>query len=367
MSNATRPPAIRAVFLDIGGTLLEMGDLEAAYRDILHRHDHPATPEQVKAWLAQAREEFRRAPNPIGTDFTVSADLAEARRATMARAFLRAAGVAKHLEACVLAMQRSWVGLTVFRLYPDTVPVLAQLKAAGLIVGAVSNWEPRLAELCANHGIAEYFDFILASEAEGHAKPGTRLFALALERAGVDPAEAIHVGDSLREDVDTAESLGIRGVLIERDPEKRTQHSPRIRSLEALLPLATASTWLRGRVESGKGEAAGFTEIDWVRAQVSERLGFVSYPGTLNLRLEEHRDLTAWGWLRQQQGVPIEPSPGFCAARCFRLTVEGKIAGAIILPLVADYPTDVVEVLAPLPLRDALGLCDGLAVTLAVV
>ncbi|MBI4492333.1 MAG: HAD-IA family hydrolase [Chloroflexi bacterium] len=355
----------RAVFLDVFGTLLDMGEPAAAYLDILRQHGYPRSLEQIQGWLVEAREEVRRIPSGPGPDFTISAAREQARREAIIAAFLRRAGVERAFDACRAAIWESWVGTRVFRLYPETASVLAQLKAAGFILGTVSNWEPRLAQLCTSHGIAPYLDFILASEAEGHAKPGARLFELALERAGVAPDQALHVGDSPREDVQAAESLGIRAVLIERGGQQRSTHSPRVPSLEAVLPLARAPAWLRGRVERGRGEAAGFTQFAWVREQVASRLGFELYPGTLNLRLEG-TDLAAWAELRARPGVPIEPSPGFCAARCYRVSVEGQVPGAIVLPMVSDYPTDVVEVLAPLALREALGLVDGTALTLAV-
>jgi FMN phosphatase YigB (HAD superfamily) len=364
----TPPPITRAVFLDVGGTLLTSGDPVPAYLDILRTHGYDVSMDQVREWLGLAREEARHVPGGPAEDFTISADQERARRAAMVDAFLRHAGVHElHLDSVHSDIWASWVGTGVFGLYGETLSVLAHLKQAGFVLGAVSNWEPRLERLCASHGIADYLDFIIASEAEGFAKPGPRLFEMALERAEVTSEEVIHVGDSPREDVQAAEALGIRGVLLERNGERRFAHSPMIRSLEQVIPLAKARAWLRGCVERGKGEAAGFTNIDWVRAQVAERLGFNLHPGTLNLRLTEARDLASWAWLAAQPGVPIEPSPGFCAARCYPVTVEGQWQGAIILPLVRGYPPDVVEVLAPVALRDALGLAEGAAVTLGVL
>lgn len=364
----SRHPPIRAVFLDVGGTLLEMGSPEQAYCDILAQHGHRVSPEQVSGWLEQARLETRRrfppAPSP---DHTISAERELARRQAMVETFLGLVGVTDRFDACRGAIRDSWLGTTVFRVFPEAVSVLAQLKRAGLVLGVVSNWEPRLAQLCANHGLAAHLDFILASEAEGFAKPGPRLFQMALERAGVEPGEALHVGDNLVEDVRAAESLGIRAVLVQRQGQPRAEHSPTVTSLEAVVPLATAAAWIKGRVESGRGEAAGFTALGWVQRQVARRLGFRPYPGTLNLRLVDEQELATWRWLQQQPGVPIEPSPGYCAARCFRVSVEGRYEAAIVLPLVPHYPPDVVEVLAPLSLRQALGLADGTAVTLAVV
>lgn len=121
---------------------------------------------------------------------------------------------------------------------------------------------------------------------------------------------------------------------------------------------------IRGRVERGAGRAAGFTELPWVRERTRHQLGFAPYPGTLNVRLESPEALAAWERLQARPSIRLEPEPGFCAARCYRVLVEGQIEGAVILPTVADYPTDVIELLAPVRLRDALGLEDGAALTI---
>lgn len=127
------------------------------------------------------------------------------------------------------------------------------------------------------------------------------------------------------------------------------------------------STWIRGEVVSGAGLAAGFTELPWVREQTRERLGFVPFPGTLNVRLRAPEALAAWARLKARPGIPLEPEPGFCAARCHRVLVEGRAEAAVVVPAVAGYPADVVELLAPVRLRAALALEDGAAVAMVVV
>ena len=357
----------KAIFLDVGGTLLEMGDPELAYADILDLYGYPATREQIGAWIRKAQEET----GPVvssgsGSGFEVSAHEEQARRKNLIAVFLREAGVKKHFDSCQKGIWDSWVSAPVFRLFPDAIPMLHGLKESGFLVGAVSNWEPRLPELCENLGIAQYFDFMVVSEVQGYAKPGTRLFELALERATARPEEVIHVGNDPLEDIDPAESLGIRAVLIQRDGSDEIHHSPRITSLKEFLPLARAFGWLRGRIVSGKGEAAAFTRLPWVRKQVADGFHFEPYPGTLNIRLERAQDKTMWKELRSHPGKTLEPEMGCCAARCYPVSVEGRIAGAIVLPEVPSNTTDVVEILAPVNLREALKLGDGAAVTIAL-
>ena len=356
----------KAVFLDVGGTLLRMGDPAAAYCEILTRHGYDLERERISQALAEAREVARAVEAGPLPDLTIVHEREYARRDRMVCELLQRLGVERGFEACRLAIWDSWLGTRVFQAYPETAAVLARLKERGYVVGAVSNWEPRLEALCANHGLRDAFDFILASEAEGHVKPSPYLFEKALRLAGVEPAEAVHVGDSLREDAQAAETVGIAGVLLVREAEPPFGHSPAIRTLEELFPLLEASDWIRGEVVSGAGVAAGFTEVPWVREQTRERLGFVPYPGTLNLRLSSAEALAAWKRLKAGPGVPLEPQPGFCAGRCYPVLVEGWLRAAVVVPEVEGYPADSLELLAPVRLRDALGVEDGSLVTVVV-
>ncbi len=73
-----------------------------------------------------------------------------------------------------------------------------------------------------------------------------------------------------------------------------------------------------------------------------------------------------WKELRSHPGKTLEPETGYCAARCYPVSVEGRISGAIVLPEAPSYTTDVVELLAPVNLREALKLGDGATVTVAL-
>jgi CTP-dependent riboflavin kinase len=51
--------------------------------------------------------------------------------------------------------------------------------------------------------------------------------------------------------------------------------------------------------------------------------------------------------------------PDDCDARCFHVVIEGQVDAAIVLPEVAGYPLNQVEVIATICVRDALGIDDG--------
>jgi len=122
---------------------------------------------------------------------------------------------------------------------------------------------------------------------------------------------------------------------------------------------------LRGVVSTGEGAGKRFTSLSWVKRQLVEKLGFAPYPGTLNLRLASTQ-ITDRKKLNAAKAIEISPEEGFCSGRCFKALVMGKVQGALILPDVPNYPEDLVEVLAPVNLRRALGLKDGDVVDLVV-
>ena len=78
---------------------------------------------------------------------------------------------------------------------PETYTVLDELQAKGLPLGIVSNFPKTLPDLCRQLEIADYFDFIIASEGVGISKPDPRILRMALQKAQVKPSEAVYVGD----------------------------------------------------------------------------------------------------------------------------------------------------------------------------
>lgn len=104
-----------------------------------------------------------------------------------------------------------------FRAYDDGAPVLAVLRDRGIRLVVVSNWDVSLHEVLQCLGLARSVDVIVTSAEVGARKPAPAIFARALALADVPARRAIHVGDSLDEDVAGARSAGIEPVLLRRD------------------------------------------------------------------------------------------------------------------------------------------------------
>lgn len=104
-----------------------------------------------------------------------------------------------------------------FRAFPDAAPALRELRERGLTLVVVSNWDASLREVLAAAGLLELVDDVVPSAEAGAAKPDPRPFRMALEAAGCEPGEAVHVGDSRENDVAGAEAAGIRAILLRRE------------------------------------------------------------------------------------------------------------------------------------------------------
>ena len=99
---------------------------------------------------------------------------------------------------------------------PETPRVLAELRAEGLRLAVVSNWDSTLPALLARLGLADAVDAIVVSALVGVSKPARGIFDEAVRRAGVAHAEALHVGDSLTADYHGARDAGLAALLVDR-------------------------------------------------------------------------------------------------------------------------------------------------------
>jgi len=104
-----------------------------------------------------------------------------------------------------------------FRAYADAPPALATLRARGLRLACVSNWDISLPQVLERCGLGAAFDVVVTSAGSGSRKPDPAIFEVALERCGCRPGQVLHVGDSAVEDAAGAEAAGIRCLLIGRD------------------------------------------------------------------------------------------------------------------------------------------------------
>jgi HAD superfamily hydrolase (TIGR01509 family) len=113
---------------------------------------------------------------------------------------------------------------------------LERLRDAGFRLAVVSNSEGTIEQMLVEIGLRE-----LMATVVGFTKPDPRIFALALERLGVAPGEALMVGDSPSADVDGAHAAGIRAALIDPYDFYPWSRAPRFTDVAAVTDALLVS------------------------------------------------------------------------------------------------------------------------------
>lgn len=231
---------IRTVFFDVGGTLAHPHpSFHALIAQVCQRHGLAVTAQDAEraepaVWARIAQRDDG------GRGFSVSVDRSRAFWLWVYQTFLSElghAGAAKtELPQRIL---ETFVRVESYRLYEDALPALRLLRRAGLTLGVISNWEEWLERLMVRLGIRDFFAVAVISGREGLEKPDPAIFLRALESAGARPEEALHVGDSVRDDVEGARAVGIRGILLDRTGKYSSEPGPfpSIRRLDELAAL----------------------------------------------------------------------------------------------------------------------------------
>jgi HAD superfamily hydrolase (TIGR01662 family) len=135
---------------------------------------------------------------------------------------------------CAVEITRGWERHENFELYDDVPDTLAALHAAGLRIGLVSNSARDVREFARHHGLD--VDAGISSFHHGHTKPHASIFRAVLDLLGVEPAEAVMVGDTIADDVEGALALGMRAILLDREG-LHPDFVPRVETLGGLLAI----------------------------------------------------------------------------------------------------------------------------------
>lgn len=234
---------MRAVFFDLVGTLvrerLPIGEQYANHlRWVGVRADAP----QLDVAFRQA---MLAAPPMIfpGRSFGEAGELEQLWWRHIVRRVIELAGLSEALDEAVFerfftalydhfTTDRAWV------LYPDVMPTLSALRARGVLLGLVTNYDTRVFPVLQALGLSPLLDSVTIPAHVGAAKPDPVIFGHGLRGLGLLPDEAIHVGDEVEDDYLGAEAAGIQAVLIDR--------SGRHAGAECLRRIETLTDLLRG-------------------------------------------------------------------------------------------------------------------------
>ena len=228
-------PPYRAVLFDAGDTLIDFYGTGERVTHLVQEHTGQAIP------FAQATPYFAAAFQHAyaGQDHLLWVNTREAELVYWQgyyRGWLQAAGVPP-TSALVSELVADTLQLDIYAPFPDAVPTLEALTAAGVRLVLISNAFPSMAAIMQHLDLERYFAHCLYSCSIGYEKPQAEIFHLALEAGGV-PAAATCFIDDVPRNIEAARALGIPSYLLDR--HDRHAHSP----LPRITTLATLSAEL---------------------------------------------------------------------------------------------------------------------------
>jgi putative hydrolase of the HAD superfamily len=211
--SAPSRPAIRAIFFDAGNTLLRMNyAIIAAHLEALGLYRTPADVQRAE-WRARVGfdDAFARREPGASTERGSASG-------RYLRALLEGIGITDEPTVSAVAEWRRTYNAPVGlwnTADPDADAALALARDAGLRTAVISNSNGSVRSILDDLGLTGYLDFVIDSFEVGVEKPDARIFRLGLERAGLEAADVVYVGDLYSVDVLGARAAGMQGVLLD--------------------------------------------------------------------------------------------------------------------------------------------------------
>jgi len=226
----------KAVFFDAGETLVHPHpSFPELFAEVLRDEGYDVDPEVVRevVWGASQRvtEALRSDEHAL---WSTSPDRSRRFWFTMYLNLLEDTGIDDSEGKVTAALYARFSDLESYRLHPDALPLLERLEAADCPMGLISNFEAWLEGLLEKLDVTRFFPVRVVSGLEGVEKPDPEIFRIALDRMGVAAEDSVYVGDHPYFDVEAAQKVGMRPVLIDRRDLYPDVDAPRITSLEDL-------------------------------------------------------------------------------------------------------------------------------------
>jgi putative hydrolase of the HAD superfamily len=227
-------PMLRAVFFDVGNTLLyPYPSVSEVVRQVLADEGHVHDLSAIDAYMPLVDEYYEdryREDDTFWTDENETSTV----WVGMYSLLCRRLGIDADAERIARRVYDEFGDPGRWRPYDDVVPAFERLRSRGTCVGLISNWDRRLAGIFTGLGLGGLLDTVVSSAEVGLHKPDPRIFELALERVGVHAEDAAHVGDHHYADALGAEAVGMIPVLIDRHGGEDPGRGLFIRSLDEL-------------------------------------------------------------------------------------------------------------------------------------
>lgn len=227
----------KVIFFDAAGTLFGVrGSVGEVYSRIASQYGGEADAAQLQQNFARW---FRLQPAmafPAGTPDDKLREMEKGWWRNLVRAVFADCGSFRHFDEFFEDVFERFRSSEPWQVYDDVIPTLTELKRRGYRLGIISNFDSRLDDVLRVCELDRFFDSVHISTRVGAAKPDPAIFQAALASHKIEARHAWHIGDSPREDLEGAESSGIKAILIDRNNDY-TDNPARITSLSQLLEL----------------------------------------------------------------------------------------------------------------------------------
>jgi putative hydrolase of the HAD superfamily len=225
--------SIRLVTFDVGGTLIHPDpSVGAVYAEVLTRRGFACGAEEVDRAFEESWEVAARQIPPSQERYSRFAQGERGYWRELLRDTVRRLGGSEPPAGAADELFERFARADTWRIYPDVMPTLEDLRGRGMPMAVVSNWDSRLPSLLRDLGLRRYFGPLLVSALEACEKPDAKIFHRAALRAGVLPQEVLHVGDRYREDFEGAMQAGCLALRIDRNGGGGTGLEAILRRLE---------------------------------------------------------------------------------------------------------------------------------------
>jgi putative hydrolase of the HAD superfamily len=178
----------------------------------------------------------------VGFDFHERWSQAMERYTTPVRTVLAGVGVPADAMDDVMSYRAEFVR-TCLVPREGAVETLEELRVRGHKIGLITVCTEDVELLWPESAFAGLFDVEVFSNAVGLAKPDQRIYRLCCEQLGVEPHEAVFVGDGANDELEGARRVGLVPILIHKAgedpvwPEVRTWDGLRVTSIPEVLEV----------------------------------------------------------------------------------------------------------------------------------
>jgi len=198
------------VLFDLGNTLV-YSHPEETFQKILAEYGIVKSLHQVREAMARGNQEFDidKHTGLSAHEFYTKWNLVELKHLGLRGS--KARKLAQQIDTL-------WWKYAELHAYPDVKETLQRLKQMGLKLGVITGgYEEDIENVLPKAGLNKFFDVCVGVNTTGKRKPNPKAFRYALKQLGIEPSEALFVGDNLEADYLGAEKVGMIPLLIKRE------------------------------------------------------------------------------------------------------------------------------------------------------